>query len=225
MTTKTDQLKVESLDPDLLKPNPWNSNVMTIENEEKLIHSMKRLGVFKPVTARKLRDGTLQILGGAHRAKVAKRAGFSTIPVIVLEGISDNRAKEISLVDNARYGDDDGLKLSELFGSLEDPGILSDILPISDIEIETILAATKIDLDDLVPLDDDDTNIDTGPADLPKVSKTHTIMRFKVPVADAERIEEKIKRTMKLHDFTKADSLTNAGDALVHLLFGGDDAV
>jgi hypothetical protein len=51
------------------------------------------------------------------------------------------------------------------------------------------------------------------------VAKTHTIMRFKIAIADSERIAERLAKVQKRQGFTAADDLTNAGDALVHELF------
>ena len=45
-------------------------------------------------------------------------------------------------------------------------------------------------------------------------------MRFKVPIEDAEFVTALIERTRKTQRFTDEDSLTNAGNALVHLLKG-----
>jgi ParB family chromosome partitioning protein len=42
-------------------------------------------------------------------------------------------------------------------------------------------------------------------------------MRFKVPVQDADAITDLIEKIMTDQNFTEADSLTNAGDALVWL--------
>jgi len=219
MTDKTNRLNFQYIDPKLLVPNPWNSNVMSRENEAKLTESLKRNEMFDAVIARELDDGTYQILGGEHRTKIATKLKKKEIPVIVLQNISDNRAREISLAHNARYGSDDSLKLSELFNSLEDSKILANILPYSEIEIDTWMSATKIDLDLLVPLDDDDLGEPQKPEPT-SAPKTHTIMRFKVPIEDAAQIEDIIKNVIKVNGFKDSDSLTNAGDALVHILIG-----
>ncbi len=47
-------------------------------------------------------------------------------------------------------------------------------------------------------------------------------MRFKVTNADAEKITREISQVRKTHGFTAEDDLTNAGDALVYLLLGGN---
>lgn len=211
------KLDITYISPDLLIGNPWNSNVMSLENEAKLAESLKRNDMYDAVIARQLFDGSYQILGGEHRTRVAKKIGMKELPVIVLKNISDNEAKEISLTHNARYGADDSLKLSDLLNSLDDAGVLANIMPYSDIEIETLMSASKIDFDSLIALDFDDEEIeDLG--EKPFLPKTHTIMRFKVSLEDAANIEDRLKEIIKINGFTESDALTNAGDALVHCL-------
>lgn len=212
------ELKMEEVDLSNVFDNPWNSNVMSPENEQKLTESLKRNGSFKPIVVRHMGNKTYQILGGEHRAKVARKLNFETIPAIVHEGLSDNAAKEISISDNARYGSDDALMLSELIGSLDEPELLSDFLPYSDSEVDVLLSSTSIDLDSLNLLDDDEeNNIDL---DEPTVAgiQTHVIMRFKVPVEDSHVVKEIIDKIVVEQGYSDGDSLTNAGDALVHSL-------
>ena len=51
-----------------------------------------------------------------------------------------------------------------------------------------------------------------------KAPPTETIMRFKVPVRDAEAISEAIGVVTRAQGFDGSNALTNAGDALVWLL-------
>jgi hypothetical protein len=207
---------LQNLDPRLLQPNPWNTNVVAPDNEAKIDASVQRLGMFKPIIVRMLADGTLQILGGAHRRDSAIRLGMPTVPVINVGAVSDQKAKEIGLVDNGRYGNDDTIALAKLLDELGTPGELGEFLPYTDTDLESIFATSNIALDDLDELDLDDT---AGPLAAPTVRapQTHTIMRFKVPVEDVESITAKITAVMKHQRFSDEDSLTNAGNALVHI--------
>ncbi len=205
------------LAPGDLKPNPWNSNVVSPENEAKLEESIKRFGVFKPVIVRKLKNGDYQIIGGEHRATVAARMGIATIPVIDLGQIDDKKAKEISLVDNGRFGEDDIYKLSEIIKDIGGIGEIADFMPYSDKELDEMFSSTILAMDGLdaldVPLDDEEIELPKNTA-----MRTHQIMRFKVPNEDVDAITKLIEKTIKSQGFTESDSLTNAGDALVHLL-------
>lgn len=209
-----------SASPALLKNNPWNTNVVSPENELKLRASIERFGMFKPIVVRTLADGALQILGGQHRNEIATRMGLSEVPIMNLGQIDDERAKEIGLVDNGRFGEDDTLALAELLKGMASVDELSTFMPMSDAEFASITAAVSIDLDDL-DLPEESGATPTLPAT--KLAQTHQIMRFKVPVDDVAAVTEAVERTMKLQGFTESDSLTNAGDALVFLLKGGQE--
>lgn len=213
----TNNIKMEMLDPAQLTPNPWNTNIVSPENQHKLEESVKRFGVFKPIVVRELADGTLQIIGGEHRWDAAKSLGHKTVPVVNLGRISDKKAKEIGLVDNGRYGADDTLQLASL---LEDLGVnaeeLASFMPYSQSDFDSIFSSVNIALDDL-DLDDAD-ELPATPAQKP--AQTHQIMRFKVPLDDVGQISDLIEKTMKEQRFVDEDSLSNAGNALVHLLLG-----
>jgi hypothetical protein len=49
-------------------------------------------------------------------------------------------------------------------------------------------------------------------------------MRFKISLGDAEAISALIEKIQKRHGLTASDELTNAGDALVHILLRKEEA-
>jgi ParB family chromosome partitioning protein len=212
------EIKVSEVAIDLLHPNPWNTNVVTPENELKIEASIKRLGFFRPVIVRTLADSSLEILGGEHRWTVARKLGYDKIPVVNLGTIDDQKAKEIGLVDNGRYGEDDALQLAELLKDMGSTADLLEFLPYSGDEIESLFATSNIELDDLDISDSDDPLPEMS---LPKTAQTHQIMRFKIPVGDAAFVQRRIEHIMKTHGFTNDDSMMNAGHALV-VIFKGD---
>lgn len=198
----------------LLRGNPWNPNVLDASAEKKLDESLKRLGVFKPIIARET-EGVLEIIGGHHRWQSAKRIGLAEVPVINLGAITDKEAKEIGLADNGRWGHDDAGLLAEVFKDLKTDELM-EFLPYSAGEIDSIFATSEIDLSEL-DLDDED-DIDLSDPSATKAPPTHTIMRFKVPVLDAEIIGSKLRKICGEQNFNLGDSMMNAGDALVFLL-------
>lgn len=204
-----------------LRKNPWNTNKVDPSNELKIRESLKRNGMFKPIVVRVV-EGVpgYEILGGEHRWEQAIELGESEVPVANLGIISDKQAKEIGLIDNARYGTDDTLGLSDLLKEIGDVPELQSFLPYGQADIDAIFSASVIALDDL-EIDESfeksaETDIPDTPA--PKLAKTHAQMRFKVPIADAERLTALIAKTQKDFGYTTEDELTNAGDALIHLL-------
>lgn len=210
--------KALSISPDKLQPNPWNTNIVTPENEAKLDTAIKRFGFFKPITVREHADGHYEILGGEHRWEAAKRLGLKEVPIFSVGKISDKQAKEIMLADNARYGADDSISLAELLSEIGEPEEIQQYLPWTETDLTQIFSSVDIALDELELADDFDAEKEKASEAASKTPKTHTIMRFKVAIPDAERITDMIARVQKTHDFTKADELTNAGDALVQLL-------
>lgn len=210
---------IRHLPPEVLHPCPWNPNRMDPEDELKLDASISRHGMFKPVIARTLDDGALEVVGGHYRRESAMRLGLERIPVIILGAVSDERAKEIMLLDNGRYGHDDTAALAELIGTMGDPGELSAFMPFDLKELEALTAITRINLDEL-DLDEPEA----PPVEAKKKTKGFEILRFKVTLEDAEKLRSIIKRAMKDNQFTASDELTNAGDALVHLLLSNKPA-
>lgn len=208
------KIKVETLAPERLSPNLWNVNVVAPEQQHKLEASIKRFGMFKPIVVREI-DGALEIIGGQHRWEAAKSLGMTEVPVVNLGRVNDKKAKEISLVDNSRYGADDTLQLAEL---LEDIGVgteeLASFMPYSESDFASIFSSVNISLDDLDLSSDDEVPISSAP----KPAQTHQVVRFKVPVDDVATVTDMIERTMKEQRYTDEDSLSNAGNALVHLL-------
>lgn len=205
--------------PETLNPNDWNTNYVSPENEAKLEESLDRFGVFKPIVVRELDDGSFQILGGEHRALAAQRKGMEKVPIVNLGKIDDKTAKEISLVDNGRYGADDTIALAELLESLGgDSEELANFLPYTDTELSTIFSSTNIDFDELDFEPEEEVAAEEPPKPEAPAVQTHQVIRFKVPVEDAHKVTELIERVMKEQNFTGADSLTNAGDALVHVI-------
>lgn len=211
-----------------LRKNPWNTNKVNPDDELKIRESLRRNGMFKPIIVRELDELSLssppqkvyEILGGEHRWEQAIELGATEVPIANLGKITDKQAKEIGIIDNARYGADDTLGLAEILKEIGDVPELQSFLPYGQADIDAIFNASVIALDDL-EIDDSfereaETQEDVAP--LSKQPKTHAQMRFKVPLADAERITALIAKTQKDFGYTTEDELTNAGDALVHLL-------
>ncbi len=222
-------MEFQELDPRTIEPSEWNANVVSHENEEKLRASIARHGMFKPIIVRDLEaseggPAVIQCIGGWHRLEQAVELGYATVPCYNLGVISDEKAKEISLADNARYGIDDTLKLSRL---LEDIDIASveTFMPWTNRDIDAMTASMAVDIENL----DLDPSINlTDPEDdqpeerAAKAPKTHQLMKFRVPIADASRISAMVAEVMRSEGFTADDDMTNAGEALAFVLLKGE---
>jgi hypothetical protein len=216
------KIEFKTVPVDVLRKNPWNTNRVTPDNEAKIRKSLERNGMFKPIIVRQVSgENGYEILGGEHRWEQAIELGQPEVPIANLGFIDDKQAKEIGVIDNARYGADDTLSFAELLKDIGDVGELQDFLPYGSADLDAIFSASTIALGDL-EIDENfekkleaEIEDDEKPAKLPK---THTVMRFKVMLGDAERLTALISKTQKDHGYTTEDQLTNAGDALVHLL-------
>ena len=109
----------------------------------------------------------------------------------------------------------DSIKLGGVFE-------MAEFLPIGDVEMAAL--STQIDDDEIENLLSDAPEDKGGEEPEKKPSKTHQIMRFKVPIEDADDVTDHFEKIMQEQGFTEADSLTNAGDALVWLIKEGQDA-
>lgn len=211
----TKRIAITYVAPGLLKPNPWNPNVVGPEMEARLEKSIETLDFYKPIIVRELADGSLQILGGEHRARAAAKKGVAEVPVVNLGRIDDKRAKLVGEVDNGRYGEDDSLKLAAVLRDIGADGL--ELLPFTEQDLAGIFAAEEIDLDSIgLDESDDEPAGDLAPA--ARATITHELMRFKVPVADRERVQKLIERVIKAKGLAnEKDSMIAAGMALVEM--------
>lgn len=201
-------MNLSNLDPFKLQPNPWNSNRVDRKAFEKLKESLLRYGAFKPIVVREVSDGTLQIVGGYHRNEAAKELGWALVPVINLGELSDDRAKEIGLIDNTRYGEDDKELLDKILDELTDLDALEAVLP-EDKEVE-------LDLDDEILTSMAEEEIEALREE--REDDGSKVIKIKLPTEKAEEIERILKRVADDHDYKYRDGYTNYGDALYHVL-------
>ena len=212
----------KNVDPSLLRKNPWNTNQVSADHEVKIKNSLLRNGMFKPIIVRQVKDvAGYEILGGQHRWEQALVLNYETMPIANLGYIDELRAKEIGVIDNTRYGADDALSFADLLKEIGDTDELQDFLPYGSADLDAIFSSSDISLDDLDlsdSLQDEEEEEPETEAPVEKIAKTHSLARFKIPLKDAERLTALISSTQRTHNYTSEDDLTNAGDALIHLL-------
>lgn len=205
-----------------LRPNPWNTNSVGAQNFEKLKGSIEKLGFFKPILARELDGGQFEILGGEHRWRAAMEQGISTVPVVSVGKISDLVAKQMSLVDNERYGEDDQVALQRLIEEIQSEldYQLSEIAPYDDELAATLARESAIDLEMLEALSrGDEEPIEKDSREkAERVGAEHQTMRFKVTFDASDRVTETIKSIIKEQAINTGNDMENAGEALVWLV-------
>lgn len=100
-----------------LKSHPDNPRKIDDGGLRRLINSIKQNPDFFP--ARPIvcsdRTGELVVIAGNQRLRAAKRIGMKSVPVYVLSGITEEREKELMLLDNVHAGEFDINILKERF--------------------------------------------------------------------------------------------------------------
>lgn len=215
------KISILTVETTLLRPNPWNTNVVGARNFDKLKNSIDRLGFFKPILVRELLDGTYEILGGEHRWRAAIEHGMAAVPVTSVGVIDDNTAKQMSLVDNERYGEDDAVELQRLIESIqaEIDYSLADIAPYDEEMTETLARESSVDLEELSMLGEEEDHAAEPDAREKKerLGVEHQTMRFKVSFDTAESVTEVIKTIIREQGIKTGSEMEDAGEALVWL--------
>ncbi|WEU67466.1 partition ParB-like nuclease protein [Xanthomonas phage JGB6] len=162
------------------------------------------------------------MIAGEHTTRVARELGYEAIDAYNLGVITDAKAEEISIIDNQHYGVEDHYGLGKLLQEIsEDTSNPADFLPFSDRELNNIFRATQIDLASLDLMDEGDTESmipDYDPeASIARAPVDSQVMRFKVPIKDADFVTRVIEGIIKRQGLKQTDSLAAAGDALVYL--------
>lgn len=130
-----------------IKANPWNPNEQTEFIFEKERASIRKFGFLMPILVRKVK-ATYEIIDGEHRFRAAVEEGFKEIPCNVLEKITDNHAKQLTIILNETRGEARRDKLGELLKDLEGSVGLEELLqtlPFSQSEIRNLTDSIQID--------------------------------------------------------------------------------
>ena len=111
------------------------------------------------------------IIWGHGRLQAARQAGLETVPVEVIEGLSDRDKKSLRIADNGiaeQSGWDMNMLLRELT-TLEEMGVGSDVLSLDESVLE--------ELGDALLNDVDDFEGDTDPDEVPDESAVESQVR------------------------------------------------
>lgn len=122
--------KVELVPLDRVRPNSWNPNRMTEFQVESTRDGMRRQGWLASYallvwrTDDKGRARNL-IIDGEHRWRIATELGFEKGPMVFLDGISEKRAKEMTIEFDNKRGKFDDVALRDLLKDigLDDGGL------------------------------------------------------------------------------------------------------
>ena len=140
-------MQVVQIEIGKLVPNPWNVNRMSKAMQGKLAAYLKREGLVEPLVVRPHQNG-FEILGGYHRWRICKEElGYEAVPCIVVEGLSDKRAKVLSINLNSMKGETIPSLMSSLLNDLQQDIPLPDLeaaLPYEKTEIQDFLSLMQL---------------------------------------------------------------------------------
>jgi DNA modification methylase len=138
MQMQVKQVKVESL-----IPYARNSRTHSDAQVAQIAASIKEFGWTNPI----LVDGTNGIIAGHGRLLAARKLGYTEVPVIELENMTDSQKKAYVIADNQlamNAGWDTSMLTLEL-GDLKEAGFSLDILGFDPKELDTLLEPEQVD--------------------------------------------------------------------------------
>jgi len=189
---------------DKLIPNKWNPNEMTDEEYERVKRGIKRLikkvGVSKtlPLVVRphRKKKGHWEIIDGEHRKSILEELGHTHAPALILN-VNTKIARLLTDQLNHNRGSNDPKKYARYLKALVDEHHMSldelELeLPHSSEDMETMMRAQNIQLDDVMVHGASDEELessveDAGDNDWVKVE-------FRLPAQAAEVVEAEISR-------------------------------
>lgn len=225
-----------------LIPNTWNPNEMTDEEYERTKLGIKRLikkvGLAKipPLVVRphKKKKGKWEIIDGEHRQKILTELGHTHGPVLVLN-VNTKTAMLLTDQLNHNRGSNDPKKYARYLKTLVEGYKLSldeleEVLPHSSEDMETMMRAQNIHLDDVMIHGASDEDLEKSVDD--GKDNDWVKLEFRVPPSVSEIVEAEIGRiSSKLEGRNirgRALEFMAVGSAQTPLksLFGGrDDAM
>lgn len=111
---------VAEIEVDKIEANPYQPR--TIFDEEslnELASSIREIGIIQPITVRRSKNGTYQLISGERRLRAAKIAETPLIPAYVREA-NDQNMLEMSLVENIQREDLDAIEIAISYQRLID---------------------------------------------------------------------------------------------------------
>ncbi len=107
------EVRLSEIEPNRKQPRKYFKD----EAIEELSESIKKHGLIQPIVVRPLVTGGYRIIAGERRWRASRKAGLTTVPVIVKE-IDDLGAAELALIENLQREDLNPVEEAEGYRSL-----------------------------------------------------------------------------------------------------------
>lgn len=134
-------IRLEHVAPSALTPAPYNPRTVSSEALGRLRRGIAEYGIVDPIIARR-EDGL--VIGGHQRLRAAIDLGLSVVPVVYLDGVTDDRAAALNVLLNnpSAQGAWDMARLSDIVSSLDAHGFDATLTGFDDGELEKLLTWT-----------------------------------------------------------------------------------
>lgn len=147
------RVNLKTIRVEKIKPNPWNPNKQSDFIFDKERKSIRDHGFIDPILVRGKGPG-FEVIDGEHRLRAAMAEGYKEVPCNDLGKVSDAVAKQLTIIMNETRGKADPTLLQTLLKDLESEIGVKDLIeamPFQQVEIESLLANSKVDWDNIGP--------------------------------------------------------------------------
>ncbi|MBT3560069.1 MAG: ParB/RepB/Spo0J family partition protein [Flavobacteriaceae bacterium] len=111
---------IDNIDINLITVNPYQSRSNFNEKSLKeLTTSIKNIGVIQPITVRKIKKNSYQLISGERRLKACKNLELNNIPAYIRTA-NDQESLEMALIENIHRQDLDAIEIAVSYKRLID---------------------------------------------------------------------------------------------------------
>lgn len=183
-------------------PNPWNPNVQSDFIFERELRSIQRHGMVLPILVREMpagKGGGYEIIDGEHRWKACAQLGMKEIPINNQGKLSDALCQELTVLMNEIKGKAETGLLGDLMKGLEQSiglATLTEIMPYSGVELESMIKMATVDFGALNPNASDEGKKTEAPGTpgLPPDPEGWSTLVYRLPTAVASQFEAQVLR-------------------------------
>ncbi len=116
--TKTEENKYRKVPLSQIAPNPQQPRQQFDEEAlQQLARSLKENGLMQPLVVKQNGNGYI-IIAGERRYRASKLAGFTEVPVMLMNDVSDTRMLELALIENIRRENLNPIETAEAYKHL-----------------------------------------------------------------------------------------------------------
>ena len=111
---------IDNIDINLITVNPYQSRSNFNEKSLKeLTTSIKNIGVIQPITVRKIKKNSYQLISGERRLKACRNLELNNIPAYIRTA-NDQESLEMALIENTHRQDLDAIEIAVSYKRLID---------------------------------------------------------------------------------------------------------